>query len=87
MRIIIGAGKTEYDGWESTQENELILLNIDDWKNQFDDQCLDAILAEHVWEHMSYDEGIIAAKNCYKFLKPGGYIRCAVPDINFDNEW
>ncbi len=30
---------------------------------------------------------IIGADNCFKYLKPGGYIRCAVPDKNFKNEW
>lgn len=50
-------------------------------------ESVEVFLAEHVWEHMTYDEGIIAAKNCYKFLKPGGYLRCAVPDKNFRNEW
>ena len=27
MRITVGAGKTSYDGWISTQESELNLLN------------------------------------------------------------
>ncbi|EPZ57278.1 hypothetical protein H477_2356 [[Clostridium] sordellii ATCC 9714] len=29
---------------------------------------------------MTKEEGIVAAKNCYDFLKEGGYIRVAVPD-------
>ena len=33
MRIIVGAGKTKYNGWVSTQENELNLLSIDQWEN------------------------------------------------------
>jgi hypothetical protein len=40
----------------------------------------------HVWEHLTYDEGIQAAKICCEYLKPGGYIRCAVPDALFPNE-
>ena len=86
-KIIIGAGKTLYDGWIATQENELNLLNENSFKNIFKDQLVDAMLAEHVWEHMTEEEGIIAAKNCYNFIKPGGYIRCAVPDKYFKNEW
>jgi predicted SAM-dependent methyltransferase len=43
------------------------------------------MLAEHVWEHMTEEDGINAAKNCYDFLKCGGYLGCAVPDINFRN--
>ena len=41
---------------------------------------MDAILAEHVWEHLDCFAAIVAAQNCFKYLKPGGYIRVAVPD-------
>ena len=46
-----------------------------------------AFLAEHIWDHMTFDDGCIAAQNCYDFLADGGYIRVAVPDANFRNEW
>ena len=87
MKIIIGAGNTSYTGWLSTQENELNILNRTDFEKQFKEESVDAMLAEHIWEHMTEQEGIQAAKNCYAFLKSGGYIRCAVPDKNFRNEW
>jgi len=45
------------------------------------------MLAEHVWEHMTREEGIIAAKHCYEFLQDGGYIRVAVSDSKFGNKW
>lgn len=45
------------------------------------------MLAEHVWEHMTEEEGIIAAKNCFDYLECGGYLRIAVPDLNFKDEW
>ena len=83
MKIIIGAGNTTYAGWLATQENELNILNRADFEKQFQEESIDAMLAEHVWEHMTEQEGIQAAKNCYTFLKRGGYIRCAVPDKNF----
>ena len=86
-KIIIGAGKTFFDGWISTQEDELNVLNREHFSKKYKYQSIDAILAEHVWEHMTEDEGIIAAKNCFDFIKPGGYIRCAVPDAYFKNEW
>jgi len=86
MKVIIGAGKTKYDGWIGTQEEELNLLTEEDWGKLFIQESIDALLAEHVWEHLSYEDGIVAARNCYKYLKPGGYIRCAVPDRNFRNE-
>ena len=38
------------------------------------------MLAEHVWEHLTPEEGSAAASLCFKYLKPGGYLRVAVPD-------
>lgn len=87
MKVIIGAGKTAYEGWISTQENELDLLNRADFERMFAEVKPFAFLAEHVWEHMTFDDGCIAAQNCYDFLADGGYIRVAVPDANFRNEW
>jgi predicted SAM-dependent methyltransferase len=86
-RIIIGAGITSQEGWLPTNESELNLLDDSTFAKKFKSKSVDAFLAEHVWEHMTESDGIIAAKICYKYLKPGGYIRCAVPDINFNNEW
>ncbi|MBP3556013.1 MAG: hypothetical protein J6K63_10295 [Clostridia bacterium] len=87
MKIIIGAGKTVYHGWISTQENELNLLSRADFECLFSKEKPTAFLAEHVWEHMTLEEGITAAKNCYDYLADGGYLRVAVPDKNFRNEW
>ena len=87
MRIIIGAGKTTLDSWVSTQESELDLLNRDDFARLFSEEKPFAFLAEHVWEHMTLKDGCIAAKNCFDYLASGGYLRVAVPDANFKNEW
>lgn len=87
MRVVIGAGKTAYDGWVSTQESELNLLNRADFVRLFSAEKPTAFLAEHVWEHMTLEEGITAARNCYDYLADGGYMRIAVPDRNFRNEW
>jgi predicted SAM-dependent methyltransferase len=81
IRVVIGAG--EYSNnptWMQTQEKDLNLLNEGDWAALFSDNSIQAILAEHVWEHLTYKEGVQAAKNCYTYLKSGGYVRCAVPD-------
>lgn len=86
MRVILGAGNTRYQVWKETQESNLNVLSTSDWAKMFETEGIDAMLSEHMWEHMTYEQGIIAAKNCFKYLKPGGYIRCAVPDKNFRNE-
>lgn len=87
MKIIIGAGKTEFDGWISTKETQLNLLCREDFESMFSSEKPTAFLAEHVWEHMTFEDGVKAAKNCYDFLENGGYLRVAVPDKNFRNDW
>lgn len=79
-RIIVGAATTQFEGWIPTNREILNLLVESDWADNFKPDSLDAILAEHVWEHLTQDEAVVAAMNCYKFLKPGGYLRVAVPD-------
>ena len=87
MKVILGAGKTNYSGWIATQEAELNLLHKQDFERMFEKRKVSAFLAEHVWEHMTFEEGCEAARNCYEYLEPGGYVRAAVPDANFRNEW
>ncbi|PEF22705.1 class I SAM-dependent methyltransferase [Bacillus pseudomycoides] len=87
LKIVVGAGEINNNrGWLHTNEDELNLLKREDWIKRFDSNSLEVILAEHVWEHLSYEEGVEAAKVCYEFLKNGGYIRCAVPDSFFPDE-
>jgi predicted SAM-dependent methyltransferase len=87
IKVVIGAG--EYNkgaDWIHTQEEDLSLLNEEDWKDRFYPESISVILSEHVWEHLTYEEGKKAAKICFKYLKSTGYIRCAVPDGYFPDE-
>jgi predicted SAM-dependent methyltransferase len=87
LKVVVGSGEYNNNpGWIQTQEKELNLLMKEDWVKKFTPNSLEAILAEHVWEHLDYQEGIEAARICHEFLKPGGYIRCAVPDAFFPDE-
>jgi len=78
--LVVGAAGTAFNGWISTNERILNLLNPDQWSIWIDEGSVSAILAEHVWEHLSEDEGLIAAQTCYRFLASGGRLRLAVPD-------
>lgn len=85
IRVILGAGASVQNGWISTQEDELNVMRRADFARITEPESVDAFLAEHVWEHMTEEEGRNAAANCFAYLKPGGYLRCAVPDANFRN--
>jgi len=41
----------------------------------------DGVYCSHVLEHLSYDDCALALRNTYKIMKPGGYFRCVVPDL------
>ena len=79
-RVVVGAGPTHYEGWVSTDRAALDLLDETTWLRYVAEGSLDAILAEHVWEHLDAAQALTAARTCLRFLKPGGRLRVAVPD-------
>jgi predicted SAM-dependent methyltransferase len=80
VRIVVGASNVYQSGWIPTEIHTLNMLNPQDWSRYFKPDSIDAILGEHVWEHLTPEEGRQAARYCYKYIKPGGYLRVAVPD-------
>jgi predicted SAM-dependent methyltransferase len=80
LRVIIGAGEQRWDGWIATQREQLDLRDRATWRTWFGDRRADALLCEHVFEHLTEGEGREAASICFEFLKPGGWLRVAVPD-------
>ncbi|MCI5574892.1 MAG: hypothetical protein MR379_04900 [Clostridiales bacterium] len=48
VKIVIGAGKTDFDGWISTQKTELDLLCRADFERMFCKERPTAFLAEHI---------------------------------------
>lgn len=79
-RIVIGASGISEPGWIPTEVEYLDLLKPRDWSRHFSPGSIDAIVAEHVWEHLTREEGILAAELCFQYLKKGGHLRAAVPD-------
>jgi predicted SAM-dependent methyltransferase len=80
LNIIIGAHTTDYKNWLPTNIESLNLLNITSFENLFADKKASRFMAEHVFEHISYEDALTALKNCYKYLEKGGTVRIAVPD-------
>jgi predicted SAM-dependent methyltransferase len=80
VRIVIGASGIYDAGWIPTEIGVLDILNRGHWSRVFAENSIDALLAEHVWEHLTPEQGLLAARNCLRYLKPGGYLRVAVPD-------
>ncbi|NJN16543.1 MAG: methyltransferase domain-containing protein [Oscillochloris sp.] len=80
FRLVIGAAGIYEKGWLPTEVEFLDLLCPATWDRYFAPDSVDAMLAEHVWEHLTPEDGLKAAQTCYRYLRTGGYLRIAVPD-------
>lgn len=80
LKIIIGSHTTLYDNWLPTNIETLNLLKRQSFDNLFQNKKVTRFLAEHVFEHISYENAFIALKNCYDYMEKGAAIRIAVPD-------
>lgn len=80
IKLIIGAGGTNYEGWLATDIHILNILKESDWDKYFTYNEIANVLAEHVLEHLNEEQIISALNIIYKYLKHGGCFRIAVPD-------
>lgn len=68
-------------GWLSLQQADLDITRAGDWMKVIGGVGkVDAILTEHTLEHLTYNEAAAAVWNFWRYLKPGGHVRVAVPD-------
>jgi len=79
--VAIGVASEKQTGWLQFSQAELDATNADDWARHFQYNSIDNIIAEHVWEHLSWSQAHAASRLCFQYLKPGGCLRLAVPDI------
>lgn len=82
LRVVLGAGPTQFNGWFQTDKEILDVTNSEDWSALFEPESIDSLLSEHMLEHLTESEARIAVGECYRYLKPGSLFRIAVPDGN-----
>ncbi|HKS09210.1 MAG TPA: methyltransferase domain-containing protein [Pyrinomonadaceae bacterium] len=80
LKVMLGAGPYKHDGWLQTDKELLDVTSPDDWSVLFEPGSIDSLLSEHMLEHLSEDEARSALAECYRYLKPKGLFRLAVPD-------
>lgn len=85
-KIVIGAGGTSFADWCSVEQKDLDVTNVSDFSKYWKPGSREAFLAEHVWEHLTTEQGRIGLKNCHDFLKINGHLRIAVPDGYFPDQ-
>jgi predicted SAM-dependent methyltransferase len=81
LKIILGAATTYQKGWLSTNEQWFDIRYENNWKKLFKKKGLISnLMAEHVFEHLTYDELDNTLNHANHYLKKGGKLRFAVPD-------
>lgn len=80
LRIVIGAGKTSFSGWFSTDKYFLDVTKKEDFERLLKKKRIDNILAEHVLEHLTDSQLDNMLQNFYKYTSMEAIIRIAVPD-------
>ena len=80
IKLVIGSAGIKNAGWLNSNIELIDLTNFNSFKFFFSPNSLSHILCEHVFEHLTFEDALISAKNIHYFLKPNGFIRVAVPD-------
>lgn len=80
LRVIVGSAATKQEGWISTNYPILDLTDARTFAALFRPDSISHFMAEHVFEHLSLEDGTKAVNNCFTYLKEGGILRIAVPD-------
>ncbi|MEZ2129480.1 MULTISPECIES: hypothetical protein [unclassified Sinorhizobium] len=81
LRVAIGVASERQEGWRHLHQSELDATSEQNWHSLFQPDSVDNILAEHVWEHLTWTQAQQATSLCFRFLRPGGRLRLAVPDV------
>lgn len=89
-RLEVGAGTTARPGWLATdlkaRENPdgSRVLGLDASKAfPIPSGSFDFVYAEHMIEHLGFEDGQVMLRECNRILKPGGVIRVVTPSLGF----
>lgn len=80
VKLSIGSASIRFKGWIATDKASLDITDARQWAWYFSDLPITNILAEHVLEHLTWDENCTALREATRYLAPGGRMRLAVPD-------
>ena len=83
-KLQLGAGPNNMPGWLNTDIEPAPGQAYLDATKPFPmpDRTFNYITSEHVFEHLSYENGRRMLQECYRILKPGGRLRIATPDLS-----
>lgn len=84
-RLHIGCGSYPIEGWLNVDIGDYPRTYYLDAGRPypFPDNSFNYIFSEHLFEHLSLQQGITMLEECYRILKIGGKKRMAMPDFDF----
>ena len=80
VKVIIGAGNTQFAGWIASDIPAFDVLDREHWAFFFPPKSIDRMLAEHVFEHLSLAHMGEFLNLARIYLTAEGRVRIAVPD-------
>jgi predicted SAM-dependent methyltransferase len=86
LRLHIGCGDKPLPGWvniDRVARAPGVVTELDITNLPYPDASVDAVLAEHVFEHFTFVEEQLAWREMARVLRPGGTLVIEVPDF----EW
>jgi predicted SAM-dependent methyltransferase len=78
LRLNLGAGATELPGFISVDRK----TGGEVYPLDYHDECAEIIRASHVLEHLPRRESLAVLAEWVRVLKPGGWLKVAVPDFD-----
>lgn len=85
-KLQLGSGSNELKGWLNTNyyPKSNSTAHVDATKRfPFEDNSFDFIYNEHMFEHITINQGISMLNECHRVLKPKGVLRIVTPDFQF----
>ncbi len=81
----LGCGSNLLPGWLNTDKSRTPGAYILDASQRYpvNDETFDFVFAEHLFEHLSYEEGKHMLAECFRVLKKGGILRLSLPLLEF----
>jgi predicted SAM-dependent methyltransferase len=79
QRVYIGASDVRLVGFTAYEYKDLDVTKSEHFQKLFCPESIDVFHSEHTFEHISYENSLQAFKLFHQYLKPGGYVRVAVP--------
>jgi predicted SAM-dependent methyltransferase len=83
-KLHLGASNKSLPGWLNSDlfptDGDMVYLDVTR-RFPINDNTFDYVMAEHMIEHVPYDDAVMMLQECHRVLKPGGRIRIATPDL------